>query len=181
MTASQSTNPLATALPNAGSSFAVQEGEIGPNQIGSTATKVGFLQFTAVTYTAAQIIAMYATPQSLVAAPAAGLSIVPRQTMIRFTYPASGGVQFTGGGVVAPQIGNSAHGAGTLFTTTLAAAVITAAASADTLLASTGANVTLVQSTGSNATAAGLYMSNATAAFAAGNGTMTVFQWYTLN
>ena len=168
MTASSNPNPLAIALPGAGTSFAVQEQEIGSAQIGSTACKPGFLQLASISLTAAQIIAMYATPQLLIAAPPTGMSLVVEQVMIRFV---AGATQFTGGGVVAPQIGNTVHGGGTLVSATLPAATINSASSSDTQLDDTGANVTLTQATG-------LYISNATAAFATGNGTATVYVWY---
>lgn len=159
-------NPLSVALPNAGGSFGITSRDL----------HVQTYQHGKFTLTAAQIIGMYAAPQLIIPAPPTGYAINPIQTVIEVDPTAT---QFTGGGVVAPQIGNTVHGGGTLFTTTLAAAVVNGASTVVTQLAGTGANVTLVKSTGSNATA-GLYLSNATGAFATGTGTLTVYLIYNL-
>ncbi len=170
MTASASSNNLGTVLPNAGGSFAIAESEIQAAQIGTTVTKPVFLQYVAVTLTAAQVLAMYATPVQLIPAPATGSSIVVSDCMIRVT---AGATQFASGGVVAPQYANTVHGGGTLITSTLAASVVNAATSADTQLGlvAAAADLTIPQATG-------VFLSNPTGAFTTGNGTLTVFLWY---
>lgn len=89
-------------------------------------------------------------------------------TPIAFEYD-YGGVQFTGGGVVGLQYGNTALLAGTAASTTEAAATINGftANNGFTLNATaTGTMATMVN--------LGIYLSNATAPFATGNGSLTV-------
>lgn len=170
MAASLNPNALATVMPGAGTSFAIQEQEIGAAQIGSSAAKPSFLQVLDVTLTAAQVLAMYAAPIQLIAAPAAGTSIFVAECMIRVLPTAT---QFAAGGVVAPQYANTVHGGGTLATSTVAAATINGATQVDTQCAPVG------QATGlAVPTATGLFISNATAAFTTGTGTVRVVIWY---
>jgi hypothetical protein len=124
-------------------------------------------QHITVPLTSAQLIAMYTTPVLLIPAGAAGTNIIVDQCLFTMTTTATA---FTGGGVVAPQIGTTAHGAGTLTTGTIAAAVVTAGA---------GTSYTSVIPAAFTGTAAtGLYISNQTAAFAAGTGSAVVDIWY---
>lgn len=127
------------------------------------------IQHVAVPLTAAQLIAMYTTPVALIPAGVAGTNILVHKCMFTITTTSTA---FTGGGVVAPQIGSTAHGAGTLTTATIAAAVVTAGAG------TTYTTVIPVSYTGTPAT--GLYISNQTAAFAAGTGTAVVDLWYSI-
>lgn len=127
------------------------------------------IQHVAVPLTAAQINGMYAAPVLLIAAGAAGTNIVVHHAMLSMTTTA---IAFAGGGVVAPQIGNTIHGAGTATTATIAAAVVTAGA---------GTTYTTVIPVSYTSTAAtGLYLSNQTAAFTMGTGTAIVDVWYSL-
>lgn len=157
MASSTSVNPLGSVLPNAGGSFAVQENEMGPNVLGTSTMKKGFLQVTQVTLTAAQIIAMNGTPVTLLAAPGAGLCYVIESIEFRFTATAT---QFTGGGAVTFQ-----YSGGAAVANTIAAAVITSASSSDTVRVGIDATATLN---------AALVVTNATAAFAAGTGTALI-------
>jgi len=173
MATSASTNNGAQFIPGIGTSFAINgQSEIQAASIDQGALTPATLQQAAVAVTAAQLQAMYATPVQLIAA-VTGKSIIVDYVMFRFLYPASGGVAMTGGGAVDVQIGNTNHGGGTAVATTLAATVITATASSDTLLGATAANITLAQSTG-------IFLSNATAAFATGNATAIVYIWYSV-
>jgi hypothetical protein len=169
-----SSNGARTGIPGLGTSFSIDGGgnsgfsEIVPGSIVSQNINQSLSQVIQITLTAAQIIAMNATPVTIIPAPGAGKSILVDYIMIRFTYPASGGVQFTGGGAVSAQ-----YSGGAAVATTLPAATITAAASADTVLGNTAANITATQN-------AAITLTNATAPFAAGNGTLTVFVYYSV-
>jgi len=119
----------------------------------------------AVTLTAAQVLAAYATPQLLVAAPGAGKILVPTFNSL---YTKVGTV-FAGGGVGVVQWGATVHGAGTnALAATIPAAEITAAASQIYSLNGNTANAL------TGITNTGLYFSNQTAAFTGGaNSTLT--------
>lgn len=119
---------------------------------------------TIVQLTAAQLIAMYATPVALIpAVPGKSIIVDAFEFIITRTSTA-----FTGGGVVAPQYDSTANGAGTAATATVAATVVTGAAGKTIT-----ARIPVVQSDIAQASieGIGLFLSNATAAFAAGTGT----------
>jgi hypothetical protein len=128
---------------------------------------------TTVALTAAQLIAMYATPVEIVPA-VAGKAII--LDSMEFVIVRTATV-FTGGGVVAVQYNSTANGAGTATTATIAATVVTGAAGT-----SYTARIPVVQSDVATAsiTKIGLFISNATAAFATGTGTATVTVRYHL-
>lgn len=120
-----------------------------------------------VTLTAAQIITLHSVPVALVAAPAAGLVILPTALVFQFKY---GTVQMTGGGVVGPVF----HGATTnLLGGGVAAATIQAAANA---IISAGGPATAQALT----SATGIDLYAATADFAAGDSTAIVTLSYDL-
>lgn len=120
-----------------------------------------------VSLTAAQLIAMYATPVEIVPA-VPGKAIILDSMEFDITRTSTA---FTGGGVVAVQYAGTANGAGTATTATIAAAVVTGAAGRTIT-----ARIPVVQSDIATAsiTAIGLFISNQTAAFAAGTGTAVV-------
>jgi len=126
-----------------------------------------------VSLSAANLIAMYATPV-VVVAPIAGFNIVVDSVDFDITRTATA---FTGGGVVAVQYAATANGAGTATTATIAATVVTGAAGRTVT-----ARIPVVLSDVATAsiTGIGLYISNQTAAFAAGTGTATVTVKYHL-
>ncbi|HZT29503.1 MAG TPA: hypothetical protein VFA33_06450 [Bryobacteraceae bacterium] len=138
--------------------------------IGSSALNPLVQQVKQVSLTAAQLIAMYTTPVSILPAPGAGKVLIIDAIAFQFKHGAS---QFTGGGAVTFVF----HGtAVTPHTGNVAAATIQAAADD-------------VQYLGPNTSAAidlqtainlGLDIKNATAAFAAGNGTAIVTVWYSV-
>lgn len=122
--------------------------------------------------TAAQLIAMYAAPVKLIAAPAANQALVVLSVEFEMTTTATA---FTGGGIVLVQYGNTADGAGTaVHAGSIPATVITAAAgtSITGLWAASGANGLTIPA------ATGLYISCQTAPFAAGTGAAVVLVEY---
>lgn len=131
------------------------------------------VQHKTVSLTAANLIAMYAAPVALVAAPGAGKSIVVAKVAFTITRTATA---FTGGGAVIVQYAATANGAGTqALDSTLAAATVTGAAGS----ALSFRNGAVISNAASTVTQnVGLYISNDTAAFAAGTGTATVDIWY---
>lgn len=170
MTTSASTNNCAQNHSGFGTSYAVNgQTEIQANSIDQGALTPATLQMVAVTLTAAQINGMYAAPVQLIAG-TTSKSIIVDYVMIR-TNPTA--TAFASGGVVAPQLGNTVHGGGTLLSTTLPAATIISGTASDTLLGATAANITLSQGTG-------VFLSNATGAFTTGTGTITVFVYYSV-
>jgi hypothetical protein len=165
---STSPNSLATVLPGSGTSFSVHASDLFQAD----------LQHTTVTLTAAQIIAMYATPVLIAPVPQtgvfAGTSVITVQNWL-FTMTATS-TAFTGGGAVNIQYGNTGSGGGTAIGNTMAASVITTG--------TPGTTFTLVLLGSSNITLtgnAGIYITNASAPFAAGTGTAVVDFWYSIN
>lgn len=126
-----------------------------------------------VALTAANLIAMYATPVEIVPA-VAGKAIIVDSVDFDITRTSTA---FTGGGAVAVQYNSTANGAGTATTATIAATVVTGAAGRTIT-----ARIPVVQSDIATAsiTSIGLYISNATGAFAAGTGTANVKVTYHL-
>lgn len=126
-------------------------------------------QRASVTLTAAQILAAYATPQLLVAAPGTGKGIIVLDANIVTQVS----TVFAGGGVAIVQYGTTVHGAGAnALSATIPAAEITAASSQ--IYTMSGFAATTVTAT-SVITGLGLYFSNATGAFTGGAGsTVTV-------
>jgi hypothetical protein len=123
-----------------------------------------------VAVTSAQILALHTAPLSLIPAPGAGKALLYHWMTHQFIYPASGGVQYTGGGAVTPVY----HGATADLSGTggVAAATIQAAVSDTKFLpAIAAADVT---------TNVGIDLEAATANFAAGNGTIVVELCYSI-
>jgi predicted RecA/RadA family phage recombinase len=121
------------------------------------------------TLTAAQLIAMYTAPITLIPAPGAGKAVLVDQDIL--FEMATTATQFTGGGAVSFPY----HGGGTVVHAgSVPASVVTAAAgSSYTLLGSAvAANGTTVPAN------TGVDITNATAAFAAGTGTAKVQMRY---
>ena len=132
--------------------------------VGATAT---------IALTAAQIKALYDTPVLLVAAPGAGKLVIIDSILWDIAY---GTTQFTAGGVLAAQYGNTVHGAGPVASGTLAAASLNAVA-ANGFLSNGGiAGGLSVTKTASLNTA--VYLSNQTADFATGDSTANLYIRY---
>lgn len=129
----------------------------------------GFVRGT-LSLTAAQFIAGYATPIVALAAPGANRMYTDVSAQFAMTY---GSAQFTTGGALGLQYGNTANLAGTKATGTIAGATVNGIA-ASSVFALIPAAVT------ATATASivnqGIYLSNDTAAFAVGTGATFVIQ-----
>lgn len=135
----------------------------------SGVTSAVTIQHVSVNLASADILAMYATPVQLIAAPGAGKNIIVHKFMLTMTTTST---QYASGGVVAPQIGNTNHGGGTLTTATIAASVVNATA---------GTTYTTVIPVSYTGTAnAGLFISNQTGAFTTGTGTAVCDIWYSI-
>ena len=137
----------------------------GPVQAADTDPSV--LQKAVVTLTAAQIIAMYGTPQSVLPAPAAGQVLVIDQIIAQMK---PGGTQFTGGGAVTFQY----HGTAVVpHSGNIPAATVNNAAGSENVVPPPTGTIQPPAATG-------LDITNATAAFATGNGTLVVTVFYSL-
>jgi hypothetical protein len=123
------------------------------------------LKTASVTLTAAQVLAMFATPQLIVASPGTGLAVIPTACQITTLV---GTAAFAGGGAAQLQWGNTVHAGGTLaLDATTPAAEITAAASQ---VYTQYGLVTTTVSPIANMNGLGLYFSNVTGAFTGGAG-----------
>jgi hypothetical protein len=136
---------------------------------GGTGTPGGTLIVQNGTLTAAQIIAAFAVPLELVAAPVAGLAIMVNSfTMTMSVAPTA---PFTGGGITGLQYGNTANLGGTLATSTNPAAMLTTGSFGPFTFTGVPRNPALVS-------AEAITFSNQTAAYA--TGTAAVYN-YVLN
>jgi len=137
----------------------------GPVQAADTDPSV--LQKAVVTLTAAQILAMNGTPQSILPAPAAGQVLVIDQIIAQMK---PGATQFTGGGAVTFQY----HGTAVVpHSGNIPAATINAAAGSENVVPPPTGTIQPPAATG-------LDITNGTAAFATGNGTLVVTVFYSL-
>jgi hypothetical protein len=125
---------------------------------------------TSVTVSAAEFIAMAATPKLIIAAPGANQLIRVMDVRYEFDFNS---VQYTGGGVVALEYDAVAAGAGTLASATIANTVFNGFA-ADSTIGAAGASATSLSSATVNK---GIYLSTPTT-FAAGNSVVHVHVTY---
>ncbi len=138
------------------------------SNVGSSALNPLVQQVKQVTLTAAQLIAMKTTPQTILPAPGAGKVLIIDAILFQFKH---GATQFTGGGAVSFVY----HGtAVTPHTGTVAAAVLTAAADDLQYLGPNVSGAVALQSE----VHLGLDLTNATSEFAAGTGSPIVTVWY---
>jgi hypothetical protein len=126
-----------------------------------------------VSLTSAQIKALYDTPVQLIAAPGAGKLVIIDSILWDIAY---GTTQYTAGGVLAAQYGNTVHGAGPVASGTLAAASLNGVAASGFLSNGGIAGGLSVSKTASLNTA--VYLSNQTADFATGDSTATLYVRY---
>lgn len=130
--------------------------------------QLGYPITVEVPLTAAQLIAMYATPVLVVPA-VSNKAIVVDSVEFIITRTST---QFTGGGVVSVQYNSTANGAGTsVQASTIAATVVTGTAGTTY---STRPPATLSDVATASIKGIGLYISNQTAAFATGTGNAVV-------
>lgn len=126
---------------------------------------------TVTALTTAQIKAMYTTPVQLVAAQGANTLIILDSYVIDQHFLTA---QYTGGGLITAQYGNTTHAGGVIASTGIAAASLNAltaqGALTDTAIPSGGLNTAVANT--------GLFLSNATAVFATGAGAATVYTYY---
>ncbi|HWW39642.1 hypothetical protein [Pedobacter sp.] len=126
-----------------------------------------------VTLTATQIKALYDTPVQLIAAPGAGKLILIDNILWDIAFVTT---QYTAGGVLAAQYGNTVHGAGPVASGTLAAASLNGVAASGFLSNGGIAGSLSVTATASLNTA--VYLSNATQDFATGDSTAILYVRY---
>jgi hypothetical protein len=152
---------------------AITTGKVANGAISSDKLAPTTIKYARVSLSAAQWNGMYATPVQIVAAQGAGTQIVVHAANLTMTFVAA---QYAAGGVALLQYTNTANGAGTAATGTVAAATVNglAASSALTLQgAQAAAAITAVQNQG-------IFISNQTAAFTTGDGTWVIDIWYSV-
>lgn len=124
----------------------------------------GALITAQVALTSANILAMYATPVQIVAAPGAG-KILVADTIVTEWVPTA--TQYAAGGAVIFQYDSTINGAGVnTCNTTIAAAIVNAATEDTTILRGSGT----VAAAASGFLNKGLFISNASGAFTTGTG-----------
>lgn len=125
-----------------------------------------------VTLTAAQVKALYDTPVQLVAAQGAGKLILIDSILWDIAFVSA---QYTAGGAIQAQYGNTVHGAGSPASASIAAATLNAVAASGFLANGSGAATLNAPATVENT---GVFLSNATADFATGDSTVTLYVRY---
>lgn len=148
----------------------VQTGDIDALAVTAAKLSANIPRTTSVTVSAAQFIAMAATPKLIIAAPGANQLIRVMDVRYEFDFQS---VQYTSGGVVALQYDSTASGAGTLASATIANTVFNGFA-ADSTVGAAGASATSASSATVNK---GIYLSTPTA-FATGDGIVHVHVTY---
>ncbi len=126
--------------------------------------------YVAVPLSSANILAMYATPVQIVAAPSANVMIMPHSATITTTQ----GTQYAGGGVPVLQWGNTANGLGQSCCGSFSASMFSSASNKIS-------NAPMVPITAANSTVVnglGIFISNQTAAFTTGTGVGVVYLKY---
>lgn len=132
---------------------------------GNPSPGAALMLYKAVPITAAEIIAMFTTPKTLIAAPGLNKTIVVHKVMLRVTRTST---QFTGGGTV---VANYATGPVAAINTIPAANITGAAGIIDASRAGIDA---------ANVENDAIVLTNATAVFATGTGTAVAHIWYSI-
>lgn len=148
---------------------AVTGSKIAANAVDYANIALDVAATTTITLSAAQIKALYDTPVLLVAAPGSGKLIIIDQIIWDVVFATA---QYTAGGVIAAQYGNTVHGAGPVASGTLAAASLNAVA-ANAFLSNAGisGSLNVLQSASLNTA---VYISNQTGDFATGDSPATL-------
>jgi len=149
---------------------AVTGAKIADDAVTSAKIDPTVLQYVAVPLTAANIIAMNGAPVEVLAAGGANTVHLVEHACLMMTY---GTTQFTGGGAIGLQYGNTAALAGEAASSTIAAANIQGSASTMDMVEgalSSGAFTAVAN--------LGLFISNDTAAFADGDSDFVLHLWY---
>ena len=152
---------------------AITGSKIANNAVDFTQLALDVAATATISLTAAQTKALYDTPVQLVAAPGANKVVVIDSIVWDVTFVSA---QYTAGGAIAAQYGNTVHGAGPAASNTLAAATLNAVA-ANTLLSVSGSAGSLNVARSASVNTA-VYLSNATADFATGDSTSTLYVRY---
>jgi hypothetical protein len=129
------------------------------------------MQYARVEIPAADVQTMFATPELLVAAPAAGSYHVAHKVAIDVDF---GGVQFATGGPVLVQYDDTAEGLGAPASAELAAATLNGYV-ADAVV---GLEGSLASAPAADVVGKGLFLSNKTGAFTNGDSDLVVHVWY---
>lgn len=150
------TQDMSTIFPGLGSQ----------NGISSIDCYDSLIQLTTITLTPAQILALNATPITVIPAPGAGKTVFVDYVVARYTGSTTA---YAAGGAVSLQ-----YSAGNAVALTLPATTLTTTTSSDTILGPVATNTTAAANTA-------VTVSNATAAFTTGNGTLTLIIHYSVN
>jgi len=125
-----------------------------------------------VTLSAAQIKALYDTPVQLVAAPGSGKLILIDSILWDIAFVSA---QYTAGGAIQAQYGNTVHGLGSPASASIAAATLNGVAASGFIANGSGAATLNAPATVENTA---VFLSNATADFATGDSTATLYVRY---
>jgi len=126
-----------------------------------------------VIVTDAEFIAMYATPKLLIPSAGPGNLILLDDILIDFMY---GGVQYTGGGRIAAQYGNTNHGNGPKASSTVGEDTIDGLVTETAIYVNGGAGAVVADMSAIVNT--GIYLSNISAPFATGNSDLVLYIRY---
>lgn len=125
-----------------------------------------------VTLTAAQIKALYDTPVQLIAAPGSGKLVLIDSILWDIAFVSA---QYTLGGAIQAQYGNTVHGAGSPASASIAAATLNGVAASGFIANGSGSATLNAPATVENTA---VYLSNATQDFASGDSTVTLYVRY---
>lgn len=153
-------------------SGAVTGSKIAANTVDYANIALDVAATATVSLTAAQIKALYDTPVQLIAAPGAGKLILIDSILWDIAY---GTTQYTAGGAIQAQYGNTVHGAGSPASASIAAATLNGIAASGFIANGSGSATLNAPATVKNTA---VYLSNATADFATGDSTATLYIRY---